>query len=129
MGFMSIGRVGLSSICISCSFCGGVIGLAGVTPNANGLFSPFWLWLEGPPNNVVGAVTEGVDRPNANDLFSAGVVTGGVDGVAPNVKGDFTGVAGDGADGADAPNVNPPLPPEDVEGNKGFGASIFTAGV
>lgn len=52
-------------------------------------------------------------------LFSV-VVTGGVAGEAPKEKGDFTGAAAAGA-----PKENPPVPPDDVEGNSGFGASIL----
>ena len=127
-----MGRVGLSSICISCSFCGGVAGRAGaVLPNEkDGLLSPFWLVLEGPPNRVVGAEAAGVDGPpNVKaGLLSAGVFTGGVAG-APNENGDFAGVAGDTAEGADEPKENPLLGPDEVEGNSGFGASIVAAGV
>lgn len=56
-------------------------------------------------------------------MFSE-VVTGGVAGEAPKEKGDFTGAAG-GAAAAGAPKENPPVPPDDVEGNSGFGASIL----
>ena len=104
-------------------------GLVGAgAPNANGFeTSAPWLPVDGPPNSVAGEDTAGVEgAPNVNaGLFSAGVVTGGVDGGAPKEKGDFAaGVTGEGAEGAVDPKLNPPLPPEEVEGNRGFGASI-----
>ena len=96
-------------------------------PKENGLLSALWLLLEGPPNRVVGAETEGVvGAPNEKaGLLSTGVATVGVE--TPNVNGDFAGVDGDGAAGAEEPKVKPPLPPEDVEGKSGLGAS--TVGV
>lgn len=79
----------------------------------------------------MGADTDGVvDAPNVNaGLLSTGVLTGGVDGAAPNANGDLAGVAGEATLGAVEPKVNPPVPPDEVEGNNGFGASIVGAGV
>lgn len=80
--------------------------------------------MEGPPNSVVGAETEGVvGVPNEKaGLLSTGVAIVGAG--APNEKGDFTGVDGVGAAGAEEPKVKPPLPPDDVEGKSGLGASM-----
>ena len=124
-------RVGLSSIRISCSFCGGVTGRAGADePNMKGFdTSAPLLPVDGPPKRVVGAETAGVvGVPNENaGLLSTGVVTGGVAGATPNENGVFAGVAGGGTDAAVEAKVNPPVPPVDVDGKSGLGAS--TVGV
>lgn len=85
--------------------------------------------VEGPPNSVVGADTAGVDgAPKVNaGLLSTGVLTEGVDGATPNENGAL-GVAGDGV-GAFELKEKPPVPPVEVDGNNGFGASMVGAGV
>ena len=117
----------------SCSFCGGVIGRAGVgAPKEKGFeTSAALLPVDGPPKSVVGAETAGVAGvPNVNaGLLSDGVATGGVDGAAPNENGDFAGVTGAGAVGAVELKLNPPVLPVEVDGNRGLGASIDGAGV
>ena len=77
----------------------------------------------------MGAEAAGVAGPNANDgLLAVGVAKGAGEGLAPNWKGDFAGVAGVAAEAPD-PKVNGLLGPDDVEGNSGFGASTVSADV
>lgn len=63
------------------------------------------------------------DTPNVNvALLLVGVFTWGAGSVGPNEKGDLAaGVTGDGA--AEL-KPNPPVSPEDVDGNNGLGASM-----
>ncbi len=70
------------------------------------------------------------DTPKVNaGLFSTGVLAVGVDSATPNEKGDLAGSAGEGAAGAADPKLNPVVPPDDVDDNNGFGASIVGADV
>lgn len=53
------------------------------------------------------------------------VLAAGVAGEAPNENGDLAGVAGTAeVEGAGAPKVNPPEPPEELDGKMGLGASM-----